>query len=337
MSVKAVILGLSGPAISDEERQFFSKENPLGFILFARNCQSPEQIKALTSDLRACVGRADAPILIDQEGGRVARLKPPHFRKALPAGIFAALAVKNIDLAEQAVILNSRLMAHELRELGITVDCAPVADLLFDGAHSIIGDRSFGADVAQVVRLAGAMCRGLIDGGIVPIIKHIPGHGRAKVDSHEKLPVVSNSKAELDQTDFAVFKGLATAPWAMTAHIIYSAIDPDAPATLSPKVIEMIRNDLDYSGIIISDDLSMHALSGDFSSRTRDALAAGCDLVLHCNGKMEEMSAVVAATLPVSPATQAKLQQSYAINHHAPLALAADSEARLQQMIDGGA
>ena len=295
-SAKAVILGLSGTSVSEAERAFFSNENPLGFILFARNCDSKKQITALAEELRHIVGRKNAPILIDQEGGRVARLKPPHFRKALPAGDYAALAARDLPLAIEAVTLNSRLMAAELVDMGITVDCAPVADLLFEDAHTIIGDRSFGNTPDQVIALAGAMAKGLMHGGITPIIKHIPGHGRAKVDSHDKLPIVDATRKELDATDFKVFTALHTIPWAMTAHIIYSAIDPDHPATLSKKVIDVIRKDIGFNGILISDDLSMNALQGDFADRTKRAFAAGCDLVLHCNGKMEEMQAIMGQT-----------------------------------------
>lgn len=330
---KAVILGLSGTTITDAEREFFTRENPLGFILFARNCESREQITALIQDLRRCVGRENAPILIDQEGGRVARLKPPSFRKSLPAGTFAALAQESKELAERAVILNSKLIANELADMGITVNCAPVADLLFEDAHSIIGDRSFGTTPEQVVFLAEAMCTGLIKGGIVPIMKHIPGHGRAKVDSHENLPIVDTPRTILDHTDFTIFKQLQEVPWAMTAHIIYSDIDPLEPATLSKKVIDVIRNDLGFNGILISDDLSMKALAGDFGDRTEKAFAAGCDLVLHCNGDMTEMQAITQKTPPLSHNTAKLLQLSYEINDNRSTLHAEDTEIHLQELL----
>lgn len=290
---KAAIIGLAGTALSAIERDFFRQQNPLGFILFARNCQSREQIQALTTDLRASVGRSDAPILIDQEGGRVARLRPPLFPECPAAKKFADMAETDIKAAEQAVYSNALQIAKELKTLGISVNCAPVADLLYEGAHNIIGDRSFGTEPHQVATLARSMCEGLKAGGVMPIIKHIPGHGRAFVDSHESLPIVDASKDALYKTDFEVFRQLADMPWAMTAHIIYTAIDPSLPATLSPAVIALIRQELGFKGIIISDDLSMKALSGSFGERTEQSFAAGCDLVLHCNGLMNEMEAVL--------------------------------------------
>jgi beta-N-acetylhexosaminidase len=330
---KAVIFGLKNTTLSAEEREFFRRENPLGFILFARNCESPEQISALTRELRDCVGREELPILIDQEGGRVARLKPPHFRASYPAGIFASLAAQDKALAEKAVILNSKLIAHELASLGITVNCAPVADLLFEDAHSIIGDRSFGTTPEQVALLAGATSAGLIAGGIVPIMKHIPGHGRAKVDSHEKLPVISTAREQLDETDFKIFSTLRTIPWAMTAHIIYSAIDPDQPVTLSAKMIRMIREELGFNGILISDDLSMKALAGDFATRTTGSFAAGCDLVLHCNGDMDEMLPIAAHSPAISAHVAELLAAGYAINKNS-LALSPDeSEHHLHEIL----
>jgi beta-N-acetylhexosaminidase len=330
---KAAIFGLQTTNLLPEERDFFARENPLGFILFARNCESKEQITALTRELKECVGRPDAPILIDQEGGRVARLRPPHFRKSYPAGIFSALASIDKTAAEKAVRLNSKLIACELASMGITVNCAPVADLLFEDAHSIIGDRSFGTTPEQVILLANATCQGLSEGGVMPIMKHIPGHGRAKVDSHEKLPVINTPREVLDATDFAVFKALHHVPWAMTAHIIYSAIDPDQPATLSPKVIQMIRKELGFNGILISDDLSMKALEGDFSARTEKAFAAGCDLVLHCNGDVAEMRPIAAHTPPITAQLAAFLAQTYATTKAAvPLSIT-ETEQQLQEFL----
>lgn len=298
---KAFIAGLSGPYITSAERDFFAKEQPLGFILFARNIESPTQVRQLTRELRELLPHPHIPILIDQEGGRVARLKPPHFRKALPAEIFADLAKRDPERACKAVFLNARLMGEELLNLGINVDCAPVADLRIKEAHDIIGDRSYGDTPEQVVLLAKEVCRGLQSRHVHPIIKHIPGHGRAKVDSHESLPIVTNSLDELQATDFKVFQGLKNAaPLAMTAHIVYTALDPHEPATTSKKVLRMIRETIGFDGLLLSDDLSMKALKGDLAELSAKALDAGCDIVLHCNGMMEEMSLVAAGTKRLS-------------------------------------
>lgn len=303
MSAKplAAILGCVGPRLSETERAFFREADPYGFILFARNVETPDQVRALVADLRHAVGRA-APVLIDQEGGRVQRLKPPHWRAAPAGRRFGDLFARDPQAAERAAAANARLIAAELIDLGIDVDCLPLLDVPVPGAHDIIGDRAFGATPGVVAALGRAVCRALRAGGVMPIVKHIPGHGRAGSDSHLELPVVETSRAELTATDFAPFKALADeAAWAMTAHVVYRAIDPSAPATLSAKVIgEVIRGEIGFDGPLISDDLSMKALSGDFAGRTRGALDAGCDLVLHCNGDMAEMESVVGACRGVS-------------------------------------
>jgi beta-N-acetylhexosaminidase len=305
----AVIFGLSGTEISEEERSFFTRTLPLGFILFARNIDNPTQVKKLVSDLKSIVGW-ECPILIDQEGGRVARLKPPHWRNSPAMSGFAKIAEKDTEKAEEGVYLNYRLIGQELHELGINVDCAPVCDILFDGAHDIVGDRSFGRDVDIISRLSRRTADGLIDSGVLPIIKHIPGHGRAKSDSHKELPVVNSSLDELLENDFQVFKNLNDMPWAMTAHILYTAIDDQKPATLSKRVIAIIRNNIGFNGVLISDDLSMEALKGSFASRTRDSIAAGCDVVLHCNGKMEEMREIAESTNLLTPDAAARVEKS---------------------------
>lgn len=292
---KAVIFGFSGKELTEEEVEFFKKVNPLGFILFARNISNPEQVKKVVSHLKEIVGR-DCPILIDQEGGRVARLRPPHWRDSPAMGTFAEMALTNIEKAESEAYANAIAMGKELADLGINVDCAPVCDLLFDGAHDIVGDRSFGSDVEIVSKLARKTAQGLINSGVAPIIKHIPGHGRAKADSHKELPVVDASLEELAQKDFAVFKNFSDMPWAMTAHILYTAIDVEQPATTSKKIIDIIRHDIGFDGVLISDDLSMEALAGSLADRAKDSLDAGCDVVLHCNGKMEEMVEVISGT-----------------------------------------
>jgi len=307
---KAAILGLKGLELSDVERSFFMKERPLGFILFKRNIDNPSQVKNLVKQLKECV-EWDCPILVDQEGGRVARLKPPHWRNSPAVKFFADMAKKDLEAAKEATYMNARLIGEELYNVGINVDCAPVCDLVFDGAHDIIGDRSFGSDPENVAILARQMALGLADSGVLPIIKHIPGHGRARVDSHESLPAVDTSLAELRKTDFVVFEKLANIPWAMTAHITYTAIDTENPATLSPKVIKIIRDDIGFSGILISDDLSMKALNGSFSQRASNSLKAGCDLVLHCNGEMEEMVQVVEGTTTIDDNLAARLEKSF--------------------------
>jgi beta-N-acetylhexosaminidase len=329
----AVIFGLSGKEITAEERVFFSKVNPLGFILFARNIDNPEQVKKLVSDLKAIVGW-ECPILIDQEGGRVARLKPPHWRNSPAMRGFAKIAAEdNIEKAEEGVYLNYRLIGQELYELGINVDCAPVCDILFDGAHDIVGDRSFGGDVDIVSRLARKTAEGLLDSSVLPIIKHIPGHGRAKSDSHKELPVVDSPLDELLESDFKVFKNLKDMPWAMTAHILYTAIDDKKPATLSKKVISIIRENIGFNGVLISDDLSMEALQGSFADRTKGAIAAGCDVVLHCNGKMEEMSEIAENIFEIDNEAEARVGRSMKLLKRPVLVDFADTVATVEKML----
>lgn len=296
-----VIYGLKGTALSGEERAFYTAHMPYGFILFARNIESPAQVKLLCAELRALTGRADTPILIDQEGGRVARLRPPHWRKAPPAKTFAELAAGDMQKAVRATYLNARLIAAELITLGIDVDCAPMLDLSIPGAHDIVGDRAFGQTTDQIITLGRAMADGLKDGGVMPIIKHIPGHGRAMVDSHESLPVVDASAEVLRKEDFVPFKALADIPWAMTAHITYTALDAKDCATQSKKMVQIIRDEIGFKGLLLTDDLSMKALKGTFAERARASLDAGCDIVLHCNGDMDEMQAIAGA-LPKTPA-----------------------------------
>ncbi|MEJ2120537.1 MAG: glycoside hydrolase family 3 N-terminal domain-containing protein [Alphaproteobacteria bacterium] len=270
---KAVIFGLAGLSVSDDERRFFADADPFGFILFARNCDTPEQIRALVADLREIIGRPDAPVLIDQEGGRVARLRPPHWREAPPAAVFGALAAQNDEAAVEATRLNAQLIGGELAALGIDVDCAPVLDIPAPGSHEIVGDRAFGDAPALVARLGRAAVEGFLAAGVIPVIKHIPGHGRAKVDSHHDLPVVE----------------------------VYEAIDPDNPATTSKAAItDIIRGEIGFDGVLVSDDLSMKALSGSLGERAAAALAAGCDIALHCNGEMDEMRAVAETASPLS-------------------------------------
>ncbi len=302
---RAVVLGCAGEELSADERGFFAEANPAGFILFRRNCRSPDQVRGLVEMLRGSVRRTDIPILIDQEGGRVARLRPPHWRLYPSAAAIASLPG---PIAEHAARLGARLIADDLARLGITVACLPVLDLPAAGADPVIGDRAYGTDPKRVACLAMAVCEGLIEGGVLPVVKHIPGHGRARVDSHYSCPLVETGHDELSRTDFAPFRALAAMPWAMTAHIVYRGIDPAAPATLSPRVIaEIIRGEIGFYGVLISDDLSMRALGGGLGERARRALDAGCDLALHCNGDRAEMEEIVAAARPVSPEGAARL------------------------------
>jgi len=320
----AAIFGCSGQLLTEQERAFFAQTNPFGFILFARNVDNPDQVRSLVGQLRDSVGRADAPVLIDQEGGRVQRLRPPHWRSAPPGAVFAELAARDADSAVRALRLNYRLIGAELADLGIDVDCAPVLDVPVSGAHDVIGDRAFGKTAERVAELGRAVCDGLLDQGVLPVIKHIPGHGRAMVDSHLSLPVVDACRAELEAQDFAPFAALRDQPWAMTAHVVYTAIDARAPATTSAKVIgEIIRGLIGFEGLLISDDLSMKALGGSFGDRTKACLEAGCDVVLHCNGQMEEMAAIAAELTPLTDNARERVAQGQRMKRHRDLDQAA--------------
>jgi len=293
---RPVILDCEGLALSHEEKAVFRDLDPFGFILFARNCQSPDQLKRLTDDMKTAVDRPDVPILIDQEGGRVCRLNPQHWRRPPSGEALRRLYEKDPEKGLDAVRIIARLMAAELREMGISVNCYPLLDLRFPDADAVIGDRSFGAAADMASLLGAAACEGLLSGGVLPIIKHIPGHGRATVDSHKALPVVDTPLEILLETDFVPFKALNHIPLAMTAHIIYSAIDPDKPATLSEMVIgQTIRELIGFKGVLISDDISMKALKEKPAVTAKQALRAGCDLVLHCNGALAERRDVLEA------------------------------------------
>jgi beta-N-acetylhexosaminidase len=303
---QAVIFGCQGPVLDDAERRFFRDADPLGFILFARNCLEPDQVRGLVADLRGCLGRENAPVLIDQEGGRVARLGPPHWRQPPAPGELARLtgAVES----GEAVRLNARLIAADLHDLGITVNCLPVLDVLAPGAY--IAERSFGAAPDRVARLGLAAAEGLLAGGVLPVVKHLPGMGRAMADSHFGLPTVDVPLEELERMDFAPFRALSHMPWGMTAHVVYRAVDGDAPATTSGAVIgEVIRGSIGFDGLLLSDDLSMEALSGDLGERAAAALRAGCDVALHCNGVRAEMEAVAGVSGPLCAAAMARLDR----------------------------
>lgn len=313
----AVLFGCAGPRLGTEERAFFRRVNPLGFILFARNIETAPQVRKLVSALRESVGRSDAPVLIDQEGGRVARLKPPIAWGAPPAAAIGALAQRDAVAAERAAFLSARLTAADLAGLGITVDCAPVADLRWPGAHEVIGDRAYSDDPGVVARLAVAACDGFLAGGVTPVFKHVPGHGRARSDSHHELPRIEADLDSLQRTDFAPFRELAArhghSSWAMTAHIVVAAID-DEPVTLSKRALDQIvRAAIGFDGLIVSDDLSMQALSGGLRDRAAGALAAGCDLVLHCNGDPAEMASVADAAPELTAAARSRFDRAEAV------------------------
>ncbi len=308
MTVYAYIAGCAGTSLSDEEKRLFSMRCPWGLILFKRNIENPAQVQELIQSYREIAGSKDAPVLIDQEGGRVQRLRPPHWRAAPPAARFGELFARDRSRAEDAVRLNHRLIAAELAALGITVDCAPVLDVPVAGAHDVIGDRAFARDPAVVAALGRAAMAGLLDGGVIPVVKHIPGHGRASADSHRELPKVDAAFAELETSDFVPFRALKDAPWAMTAHVLYAALDPDRPATQSPAVIERtIRQGIGFKGVLVSDDVGMSALAGGFRERAQACLAAGCDAVLHCSGDMTEMRAVADGIGALSNAAQDRI------------------------------
>jgi beta-N-acetylhexosaminidase len=307
-SFAPVIFGLAGARLSSIERDFFQASKPLGFILFARNCLHPEQLRALTGELRECLAR-DAPILIDQEGGRVARLGPPHWRKAPAAAVFGRLFERDPALATALAHDNARLIAAELFDAGIDVNCSPVLDVPAADGHAVIGDRAFCSDPHTIAQLGLAVAQGLLAGGVLPVIKHIPGHGRARADSHLELPVVSVSHSELSARDFIPFRALADQPLAMTAHVVYSDLDPGQPATTSPTVIaKVIRGEMQFDGVLLSDDIGMQALSGGLAGRARSALAAGCDLVLHCSGELSEMRDIASALPAATPAARSRVQ-----------------------------
>lgn len=328
------IFGCAGAQLTPDERAFFNEAQPYGFILFGRNIQTPDQVRALVREMRETVNDPSAPVLIDQEGGRVARLKPPHWKDRPPARRFGELYERDVESAREATYLNARLIAHELCELGINVDCVPVLDVPVEGANDIIGDRAFARDPTVIIDLGRAVIEGMIEGGVLPVMKHIPGHGRATADTHLELPHVTTDAEILSATDFVTFRSLNQCPLAMTAHVIYDAIDPQRPATTSPKVIrDVIRGEMGFDGLLMSDDVSMNALSGPISSRAKSALFAGCDIVLHCNGSMEEMREV---------AEEGKVLEGQALKRaeaaHAHLSVPGDfnvaaAEARLAELL----
>jgi beta-N-acetylhexosaminidase len=294
MARRAFITGLAGTALTTEERAFLRDARPWGLILFKRNIQDKAQVSGLVAEALHEVG-AGIPVLVDQEGGRVQRLGPPHWPAYPPGAAYGQLYDRDPGLGLAAARLGARLIASDLLPLGINVDCLPLADVPVSGSDQVIGDRAYGDTPAKVAALAAAIAEGLAEGGVLPVLKHIPGHGRANADSHLKLPVVHADRATLEASDFAAFRPLKKLPLGMTAHVVFTAFDPVLPATTSPKMIrEVIRGFIGFDGLLMGDDVSMGALSGSIAERSRASLAAGCDLVLHCNGKLDEMRQVAA-------------------------------------------
>ncbi len=305
------ICGLAGTALSERERCFLADARPCGVILFKRNCETGEQLRALTSSLREIDGDANFPILIDQEGGRVQRLGPPYWRRYPPARLFAVMHGGASEKALAAAYAGARLIAHDLGEVGINVNCAPVLDVPAPGSHDIIGDRAYASEAAAVTAFGRAVAQGFLDGGVLPVIKHIPGHGRAGADSHLSLPRIEATIDELTRIDFVPFKALKDLPVAMTAHVLLTAVDAQRPASASPAVIDgVIRGAIGFDGLLICDDLSMGALSGGLAERTRAVLDAGCDAALHCNGNMTEMEAVASQSAPLSGLALARYEKA---------------------------
>lgn len=313
MAVRAFITGVSGTALTDDERTFLRDQRPWGFILFKRNIKTPDQVIRLVEEMRSAVNQPDAPVLIDQEGGRVQRLQPPQWPAYPPGAFFSALYEVDRATGLEAARLSSRLIAADLADLGITVDCLPLADVPVPGADSVIGDRAYGTTPAKVAEIARAVTDGLAQGGVLPVLKHIPGHGRATADSHFRLPTVDTPAAELTKTDFTAFKPLADLPMAMTAHVVFSALDPAQPATTSATIIEqVIRGTIGFQGLLMSDDVSMNALQGTIAERTRASFKAGCDVVLHCNGKLDEMSQVAGEAPELAGVALARAERALA-------------------------
>lgn len=293
---RSFIASCASSSLSESEKAFFRDARPAGLILFRRNCETPDQIRRLTAEFKSAIGESDTLVLIDQEGGRVQRLAEPNWRQRPPAELLGRLYERDADHAIEAAHLLARVMGQELASLGITMDCAPVLDLRWPETHAVIGDRSFGPEPKAVSALGRAFAEGLIAGGVIPVIKHIPGHGRATADSHVELPVVSAPQDELGMTDFVPFHQLRDMPAAMTAHVVFSLIDPDAPASISLKVTQdIIRGEIGFDGLLLSDDIGMQALTGSVAERTRAVLYAGSDLVLHCNGNLAEQQELVSA------------------------------------------
>jgi beta-N-acetylhexosaminidase len=328
----AAIFGCAGPELSVSEAAFFRAANPLGFILFARNVEDPGQLRRLTGDLRAAVGR-EAPVLVDQEGGRVARLRAPQWRE-WPSPLSVAQALG--PAAPRAFFARGRLIAHDLRGAGIDVNCAPCLDIARPETHPFLQNRCLGTEPAQVAANGRAFAGGLLAGGVLPVVKHMPGHGRGRADSHHDLPATDAPLADLAETDFAPFAALADLPMGMTAHMVYRAVDP-LPATTSAAIVALIRHRIGFAGLLMSDDIGMQALSGAVDARAAAALQAGCDVALHCNGNPAEMEAVAAAAGTLSAPARARAERALAARRPPDPVDIAALEADLRGLSRGGA
>lgn len=315
----AVIFGCAGPALLPEERAFFRDVDPFGFILFARNVETPDQLRRLTADLRAAVGR-DAPVLVDQEGGRVQRLRAPYWHEWEPP-LDSIAAAGSVEAAAALMRARATVIAAELRAVGIDANCAPLADVARPGTHAFLRNRCYGTDPASVARIARAVAQGLVAGGVLPVMKHLPGHGLSHLDTHHDLPTVDVAEDELDRVDFAPFRALADLPMAMTAHLVFAALDPGLPATQSPKMIGIVRDRIGFKGLLMSDDLNMQALKGSLAERTRRTIAAGVDVALHCKGDLAEMRDVAEAAGDLTPAAALRARAALAARPAAGMAL----------------
>ena len=335
---RAVIFGCEGTKLSAAEKKFFKAEQPFGFILFARNVENPKQLKSLVKSLRTAVGRPDAPVLIDQEGGRVQRLRAPDWFEAKPFGFFGELYESEPDRAIEALRLTTRLIAADLQAAGITVNCTPCLALKLPDTLEAIGDRAFAEDPQIVARLGAVVVEEMLTAGIIPVLKHMPGHGRATVDSHHELPHVAVSRQELQKTDFAPFKALSLLPWGMTSHIVFDDIDPELPATQSKIVVDaVIRGIIGFDGLLLTDDLNMKALSGDLANRAEAALAAGVDIVLHCSGALDEMKEVAAVCPSLSEKAVSRIDLGNRVFDHKPEKIDIKGDkARLDELLGAG-
>lgn len=314
MGLRAFATGCSSTVLGEDERAFFRDARPCGLILFQRNCQSPDQVKRLAEDAADAAGGGRLMVLVDQEGGRVRRLRPPEWRGYPAARAFGRLYARDAGLGIEAARLCGRAWADDLRACGVNLNAAPVLDIPAPGAHGIIGDRAYGEDADTVIALGRAVIEGFMDGGVIPVIKHIPGHGRARADSHEALPVIDAAPDELERTDFRPFAALSASPAAMTAHILLTALDPERPVSVSPVIIdEVIRGTIGFGGLLMSDDLSMKALDGSLAERAEAAIGAGCDMALHCNGVLAEMEEVAGVTPELSGRSLARYEAAMAV------------------------
>jgi beta-N-acetylhexosaminidase len=319
MGARAFIAGIAGTILTDRERAFLREAQPWGLIVFKRNITTPEQVRRLTDSFREAVGRADAPVLVDQEGGRVQRLGPPHWPAYPPGADYSRLYDRDRQAGLAAAKLGARLIAGDLAAVGIDVDCWPLADVPVARANAVIGERAFGTSPDKVAAIAGAVAEGLREGGVLPVVKHIPGHGRAVVDSHHDLPIITADRATLEASDFRAFRALAGLPLAMTAHVVFTAVDPVTPATTSVTIVrEVIRGSIGFDGLLMTDDISMEALTGDMRARSRASVAAGCDVVLHCNGRFDEMCAVAEAVPELAGAAERRAAAALAWKRPGP-------------------